>query len=151
MEPGIKLYRDKITTSEFTVERRKITVQISFLVLPFTILYIIGRCRRFVVSCWCCPVCYCWGSLLYLPKIQAVKLYYHLFMQTLIGLESARANIFAAATKPYLFTLKYRQKLDIPRSYLIYNLILKMYRPMIRWHIQTHTTIKINILKYLKW
>ena len=33
MERGIKLYRDKITTSEFTVQMRKITVQISFLVL----------------------------------------------------------------------------------------------------------------------
>ena len=58
-------------------------------------------------------------------------------MQTLIGLESARANIFAAATKPYLFTLKYRQKLDIPRWYLIYNLILKLYSHMLRWNFDT--------------
>ena len=35
-------------------------------------------------------------------------------MQTLLVLESARANIFTAATKPYLFTLKYRQKAKYP-------------------------------------
>ena len=43
-------------------------------------------------------------------NFKLVKLYFHLFMQTLLVMESARANIFTAATKPYLFTLKYRQK-----------------------------------------
>ena len=55
------------------------------------------------------------------PKIQAVKLYYHLFMQTLIKLESARANIFTVATKTYLFTLKGRQKMKYPETLIVIN------------------------------
>ena len=84
----------------------------------FTAFYvdIVVSSIRLLVVLLPCPAIVELLHYIYL-NFKLVKLYFHLFMQTLLVMESARANIFTAATKPYLFTLKYRQKSEIPSLY----------------------------------